>query len=141
MKEGKLVLIIIFVILLAGHSKAANHTMSWNFEIFNNYNSRQVALNLAQVQAGLVEEDDDVIEEFKEDLERRLFSSVQRNIVDMILNQDEIPYGEFEAGDLVVTVAEDPQTGEVVIEIIDIISGDSTVINYSSDDWVTGYDW
>ena len=141
MKKIQLVILTLIMILSCGSIKAANQTMSWDFQIFNDYNHRQIALNIAQVQVGLVEDETDPIMEFKDDLERRLFSSVQRNIVDMILNEDEIPYGKFEAGDLRITVAEDPLTGEVVIDIVDVVSGDSTTINYSSDDWATGYDW
>ena len=141
MKRNLLLLLTLMIFLSGGISSATNHTMSWDFQIFNDYDYRQIALNVAQIQKGLVEDKKDPIEEFKDDLERRLFSSVQRNIVDMILNEDEIPYGKFEAGDLKITVAEDPLTGEVLIDVVDVISGDSTTINYSSDDWATGYNW
>ena len=141
MKRIYLLLLIMILIFSPASVNAINHTMSWDFQIFNNYDYRQIALNVAQVQAGLVKDKKDSIEEFQDDLERRLFSTVQRNIVDMILNEDEIPYGKFEAGDLKITVAEDPQTGEVVIDIVDVVSGDSTTIHYSSDDWATGYNW
>ena len=141
MKRNLLLLLTLMIFLFFLISSATNHTMSWDFQIFNDYDYRQIALNVAQIQKGLVEDKKDPIEEFKDDLERRLFSSVQRNIVDMILNEDEIPYGKFEAGDLKITVAEDPLTGEVLIDVVDVISGDSTTINYSSDDWATGYNW
>ncbi|MBM7557721.1 curli assembly protein CsgF [Halanaerobacter jeridensis] len=141
MKKKMVLLLTLIMFLSGGNVNASNHTMSWDFQMFSNYNYRQVAMNVAQIQKELVKEEEDAIEEFKDDLERRLFSSAQRKIVDMILNEDEIPYGKFEAGDLKITVAEDPLTGEVLIDIVDVVSGDSTTINYSSDDWATGYDW
>lgn len=112
-----------------------NYNMSWDFKIFNDPDARQVAINTAQKQADLTETEEDPIDQFADGLERRLYSSAQRQIIDMIMGEEDIPYGDFEAGDLQISVAEDPQTGEVLVEITDTISGDSTVITYSDDDW------
>lgn len=118
-----------------------NYTMSWSFQTFNQPNARQVAINTAEMQDGLIEEEEDPIEEFADGLDRRLYSSAQREIVDMIMDEDEVPYGEFEAGNLEISVAEDPQTGEVIVEIYDVISGDSTTITYSGDEWGDDFGW
>ncbi len=118
-----------------------NYTMSWSFQTFNQPNARQVAINVAEMQDGLIEEEEDPIERFTEGLERRLYSSAQRQIVDMIMDEDEVPYGEFEAGNLQISVAEDPQTGEVIVDIYDVITGDSTTITYSGDEWDSGWNW
>ena len=126
------------VLAFAGNIEAFNgynYTMSWSFQTFNNPNARQVAINTAETQDGLVDEDEDPIQRFADGLERRLYSSAQREIVDMIMDEDEVPYGEFDAGNLNISVAEDPQTGEVIVEIVDQISGDSTIITYSDDDF------
>ncbi|MFN2364702.1 MAG: curli assembly protein CsgF [Halarsenatibacteraceae bacterium] len=117
-----------------------NYTMSWSFQTFNNPNARQVAINTAEKQDGLIEVDDP-IQNFADGLERRLYSSAQREIVNKIMDEDEVPYGQYEAGNLNISVAEDPQTGEVIVEIVDKISGDSTVITYSGDSFGSGFNW
>jgi len=117
-----------------------NFTMSWSFQTFNNPNARQVAINTAEKQDGLIEVDDP-IQNFADGLERRLYSSAQREIVNKIMDEDEVPYGEYEAGNLNISVAEDPQTGEVIVEIVDKVSGDSTIITYSGDDFGSGFNW
>lgn len=135
----KLVSVIIaflLVITFSGITQAYsgyNYTMSWSFQTFNNPNARQVAINTAETQDGLVDSVDDSIQDFTDGLERRLYSSAQREIVDIIMGRSDIPYGEFDAGNLSISVAEDPQTGEVIVEIIDKITGDSTIITYSDD--------
>ncbi len=127
-------IIISICLVFSGNAQALNYTMSWDFQIFNDANARQVAINVAEKQHDLVDVEDP-IEEFTDGLDRRLQSSAQREIVDMIMDEDEVPYGEFEAGNLNISVAEDPQTGEVIVEITDIITGDSTIITYEGDDW------
>lgn len=117
-----------------------NYTMSWSFQTFNDPNARQVAINTAEKQNDLIEVEDP-IQDFADGLERRLYSSAQREIVNKIMDEDEVPYGEYQAGNLNISVAEDPQTGEVLVEIIDKISGDSTIITYSGDDFGSGYNW
>src|SRR6056297_1848821 len=106
---------IILVFTLAGTVTAANYTMSWDFEVFNNPNATQVALNAAQTQDGLTEEEEDPMERFKEGLERRLYSAAQREIVDMIIDEDGLAVGEYNVGNLEIVVGEDPNTGEVTI--------------------------
>lgn len=127
----------LIIILGFSFSTAAypNYNMSWSFQKVNNPDARQVAINVAKSQDGLVRPEKDSIERFKESLERRLYSRAQREIVDAIMNEEDVPYGDFEAGDLKISVAEDPDTGEVLVEITDTISGDSTVITYSNDKW------
>lgn len=136
-----LILAFALIVAFGGNVMAYNghnHTMSWSFQTFNDPNARQVAVNTAEKQNDLIEEEEDPIQRFADGLERRLYSSAQREIVDKIMDEDEVPYGEYQAGNLNISVAEDPQTGEVIIEIIDEVSGDSTIIDYSSDDFSSG---
>ena len=143
----KLITISLFICLILTISYSAyaysspNFTMSWSFQTFNQPNARQVAINIAEKQDGLIEEQEDPIEKFASGLERRLYSSAQRDIVDKIMNKDEVPYGEYEAGNLEISVAEDPQTGEIIVDIYDTVSGDSTTITYSGDDWGNSINW
>lgn len=140
MKKLKIILLIsiIFLVILAGKANAYNYTMSWDFSILNNPSARQVAINTAEKQAGLIEEEEDPMEAFVNSLERRLISTVQGDIIDQILDEDEVAFGQYDVGDLSITVAEDPDTGEVVVEIENVITGEKTVITYSSEDW---YGW
>ena len=143
----KLIIFSLFIFLLLTISYSAyaysspNFTMSWSFQTFNQPNARQVAINNAEKQDGLIEEKKDPIENFASGLERRLYSSAQRDIVNKIMNKDEVPYGEYEAGNLEISVAEDPQTGEIVVDIYDTVSGDSTTITYSGDEWGNNINW
>lgn len=130
------------IVVFAGNIEAynsPNYTMSWSFQTYNQPNGRQVAINTAEKQDGLIDEEDDPIQRFADGLERRLYSSAQREIVNKIMDEDEVPYGEYQAGNLNISVAEDPQTGDVIIEIVDQVSGDSTIIDYSSDDFGSSF--
>lgn len=138
---GVFLFLMLFLSLSAHAYSGYNYTMSWSFQTFNQPNSRQVAINIAEKQDGLIGVVEDPIEKFTDGLERRLYSSAQRRIVDMIRDEDEVPYGEFEAGNLKISVAEDPHTGEVIVDIYDGVTGDSTTITYSDDDWGTGWGW
>lgn len=136
----KKILIMTMIILIASIIPVSaavypDYYMDWSFQIFNNPDARQVAINTAQSQNDMIEEETDPIEDFTDSLERRLSSVAQREIVDIIMGESDVPYGEFEAGNLWISVAEDPQTGEVIVEITDVVSGDSTVITYSQDDF------
>lgn len=133
-----IIIVLALALVFTGKIQAYNghnYTMSWSFQTFNNPNARQVAVSTAEKQDGLIEDTEDPIERFADGLERRLYSSAQREIIDKIMDEDEVPYGEYEAGNLDISVAEDPQTGEVIIEIVDTETGDSTIIDYSSDDF------
>jgi curli production assembly/transport component CsgF len=129
------------VFLIAVSVNAENYTMSWRFRIFNKPNARQVAINIAEKQDGLIEENQDPIERFRESFERRLMSTVQRNLIDQILDDETEADGNFQTGDLDITVTEDPDTGDVTLEITDLNTGETTIITYSADDWPTDYDY
>lgn len=129
------------VFLIAVSVNAENYTMSWRFRIFNKPNARQVAINTAEKQDGLIEENQDPIERFRESFERRLMSTVQRNLIDQILDDETEADGNFQTGDLDITVTEDPDTGDVTLEITDLNTGETTIITYSADDWPTDYDY
>jgi len=133
-----LVFSIILVFAISGMISAATVT-SWNFEIFNNPNARQVAFNIAKAQDELAQEEKDPITEFISGMDRRLESSVQREIMDMIMDDDRIAAGEYEVGNLTVKVAEDPGTGNVILQITNIETGETTIVEYSTNEWPTDY--
>ncbi|MFW5987984.1 MAG: curli assembly protein CsgF [bacterium] len=135
----KIIFIIVILLISINFSVFAavypDYSMRWNFELFNNHDARQVALNLAKSQEELLKEaiETDPIDQFIEGLERRLYTSAQRKIIDMIINEDEVASGSFDIGELSIVVAEDPETSKIIVEIIDKISGDSTIVTYSND--------
>ena len=61
----------------------ATYTMSWRFELINNPNARQVALNVANTQQELLRttEDQSGLDRFKESLDRMAMSKAIRDIV------------------------------------------------------------
>ncbi|MFW5988571.1 MAG: curli assembly protein CsgF [bacterium] len=134
-----IIFILINILLLTAIStNAENHTMSWNFRIFNNPNARQAAINIAEKQDSLVEEVQDPIEEFRESFERRLFYSIQRNLIDQIMDDEEPADGNYQTGNLDISISEDPDTGEVTLTITDLNTGESTVVTYSTNDYYYG---
>lgn len=136
-----LVLISILLFSVLSSVQASKYTMSWSFRVYNNPNARQVAINVAEKQAGLVEENQDPIDRFRESFERRLMSSVQRSLIDQILGEEEVEEGNFQTGDLDISVSEDPDTGDITLEITDLNTGETTIVTYSSDEWPTEYDY
>lgn len=128
-------LLIVAISEIAG----ASTITSWSFEVFNNPNARQVAYNIAKAQDELSQEEKDPITEFVSGMDRRLESSVQREIMDMIMNDDRIAAGEYEVGNLIVKVAEDPGTGNVILEITNTETGETTIVEYSTNEWPTEY--
>lgn len=133
----KLFILTAALIMVLGISFAAaaypNYNMSWSFSKFNNPDARQAAINIAETQDGLVESSQDSIDQFAEGLKRRLYSSTQRQIIENIMESED-PTGEFQAGDLDISVTE--SNGEIFVEITDTITGETTVITYSSE-WGT----
>ena len=136
-----LMLISILLFSVLSSVQASKYTMSWRFRVYNNPNARQVAINVAEKQAGLVEENQDPIDRFRESFERRLMSSVQRSLIDQILGEEEVEEGNFQTGDLDISVSEDPDTGDITLEITDLNTGETTIVTYSSDEWPTEYDY
>lgn len=128
------ILLCVTFVFPAAASQYPEYNMKWDFNIFNDPDARQVAINIAQNQEGLIDREDDPIATFVEALERRLYMTTQNKIVDIILENEDIPYGEFEAGDLIISIAKDPNTDEILVEITDKITGDSTILIYSSFD-------
>lgn len=61
----------------------AGSTMTWGFQILNNPNARQVALNIATAQQELakVTQEQSAIDRFKESLDRMAMSKAIRDIV------------------------------------------------------------
>ncbi len=131
--------ILLFIFTAVSSVGALNFTMSWNFRSFNNPNVRQVNMSIAETQAGMVEEAMDPLERFQQQFERRMISSIQRSIVERIRDEDaEGPAeGSYQVGDLEITISEDQLTGEVTLDVVNIITGESTTISYS-DEWLGG---
>ncbi|MFW6382356.1 MAG: curli assembly protein CsgF [Bacillota bacterium] len=130
----KLFIFTVMLIMIIGLTFSAaaypSYNMSWSFNKFNNPDARQAAINIAETQDDLVETDQNSIDRFTEGLERRLYSSVQRQIIEDIMESED-PTGEFTAGDLEISVTEGD--GEVFVEITDSITGESTTVTYSND--------
>ncbi|TDO85238.1 curli production assembly/transport component CsgF [Halanaerobium saccharolyticum] len=126
------IITIAFVIMLGltFTNAHANYNMSWNFQKFNNPNARQVANNKAKTQDGLVESQEDALDQFAQSMERRLYSSVQSQIIDAIEEGNIGDVKNFQAGDLDISVTEANE--EVFIEITDTITGESTIVTYSN---------
>ena len=131
--------VLIFIFIAVNTAGALNYTMSWRFQSFNNPNARQVNMNVAETQAGMVEEMVDPLERFQQQFERRMISSIQRSIVERIRDEDaEGPAeGSYQVGDLEIIISEDQLTGEVTLDVVNIITGESTTISYS-DEWLGG---
>ena len=131
--------VLIFIFTAVSTAGALNFTMSWSFQSFNNPNARQVNMSLAETQSGMVEEAMDPLERFQEQFERRMISSIQRSIIERIRDEDaEGPAeGSYQVGDLEITISEDQLTGEVTLDVVNIITGESTTISYS-DEWLGG---
>ena len=128
-----------FIFTAVSTAGALNFTMSWSFQSFNNPNARQVNMSLAETQSGMVEEAMDPLERFQERFERRMISSIQRSIIERIRDEDaEGPAeGSYQVGDLEISISEDQLTGEVTLDVVNIITGESTTISYS-DEWLGG---
>ncbi|NLM40992.1 MAG: hypothetical protein GX199_01625 [Firmicutes bacterium] len=75
--------VVLLILGLSAGSVQAVHTMSWGFQLINNPNARQVALNVANAQEQLLEETDEQtgLERFQESLERMVMSKAIRDIV------------------------------------------------------------
>jgi len=134
MRRNKIIiLILVSILFLGGSVQASQYTMSWSFRTFNNPNARQVAINTAEKQDGLVEEDEDPIEQFKESLERRLMSTLQRDLIDQITGEEEVDSGEsYQVGDLDISVVEE-DNGDVTLTITNLNTGETSVVTYSDD--------
>ncbi|MEC9490292.1 MAG: curli assembly protein CsgF [Halanaerobiales bacterium] len=136
MRRNKIIiLILVSILFLGGSVQASQYTMSWSFRTFNNPNARQVAINLAEKQAGMVEETEDPIERFKESFERRLMSNMQQGLIEQITGEESVEEGSYQIGDLDISVSEDPATGDVTLTITDLNTGETSVVTYSSDDY------
>ncbi len=133
-----LALALMLMAAFPGGTLAETYTMSWSFRTFHNPNARQVAKGIAEQQDGMVEEEEDPIDTFRERLERRLMSRIQRNLIDRITGDEGELEDEFDVdvGDLNIYVDHDEDTGVVTIEITNLITGETDVITYSEDSWI-----
>lgn len=141
---GKMYIIILLIIFISFSNSvfAYNYNMSWDFEIFNKYSNRQIAIDIAEKQLDMVEKESDPVDEFQNSFERRLMSTVQRSIIDQIFAESGITVGEYRVGNLDISIAEDSNTGEIIMEITDLITGESTIVTYAVDYWLSNeYDY
>ena len=96
MKRVLLLSLTALLIFAVGSASArASHTMSWGFQLLNNPNARQVAINIANAQQELLRttEDQSGIDRFKESLDRMAMSKAIRDIVYYDPNSDAPGYG------------------------------------------------
>ena len=93
----RIVLFSLVAALVLGVSglAGATYTMSWRFELINNPNARQVALNVANTQQELLRttEDQSGLDRFKESLDRMAMSKAIRDIVYYDPTSDAPDYG------------------------------------------------
>jgi curli production assembly/transport component CsgF len=136
MRRNKIIiLILVSILFLGGSVQASQYTMSWSFRTFNNPNARQVAINMAEKQNGMVEETEDPIERFRESFERRLMSNMQQGLIDQITGEGSVEDGSYQIGDLDISVSEDSATGDVTLTITNLNTGETSIVTYSSDDY------
>ena len=85
---------ILIVFSLTG-TAVASYTMSYSFQLINNPNARQVALNIANAQQELsrTTEEPSALDRFKESLDRMAMSKAIRDIVYYDPNSDSPDYG------------------------------------------------
>ncbi|TDO91275.1 curli production assembly/transport component CsgF [Halanaerobium saccharolyticum] len=137
MRRNKIIILTLVTILFWGgfaSVQASQYTMSWSFRTFNNPNARQVAINTAEKQDGLVEEDEDPIERFKESFERRLMSTMQRELIDQITGEESVIEKSYQTENLDISVIEEPN-GDVTLTITDLNTGETSIVTYSADDY------
>jgi hypothetical protein len=103
----------------------AKYTMSWGFELLNNPNARQVALNVANAQQELLRttEDPSGIDRFKESLDRMTMSKAIRDIVYYDPDSDAPSYGFVPVDD-----------GWIYYEW-DEVSGSMKIFHFSDGGW------
>lgn len=115
------VMMSILLLVAAAPTLGATHTMSYRFEFFNNPNARQVALNIANRQRELAteEEEQSVIERFRESLERQIINRAIREIVESVFDPDgDIQEGWYQVGDDIIIFERD-ESGNMVVTYID----------------------
>ncbi len=119
MKRIVLFSLVAFLILgLGGGVARASHTMRWDFQLMNNPNARQVALNIANAQQELLKttEEESGLDRFKESLDRMAMSKAIRDIVYYEPgSEEEPPYGFVPVDDGWIYYAWDPASGSMKI--------------------------
>jgi hypothetical protein len=75
--------VMLLILGVGSVSAQAVYTMSWGFQLINNPNARQVALNVANAQQelGRATDEQSGIDRFKESLDRMAMSKAIRDIV------------------------------------------------------------
>lgn len=123
------VLLIACAPLLFGLRTASANFVNWEFEIFNDPNARQVALNVAGQQRSLEEGELTPEEEFRNQLERRILSRIMQAVVAEAFGDGEGDFngGQFQTGDLEIDIIAD--NGETItIHIHNKATGADTII-------------
>ncbi|RCW62453.1 MULTISPECIES: curli assembly protein CsgF [Halanaerobium] len=117
---------------------SADSTTSWSFQTFNDPDARQVAQNIASTQHEM-SLSEDPIAQFISGLNGRIMSLIQQDIVNKMV-EDGLAEGNYDVGNLEVTVNEDEITGVVTIILTNKTTGEVTEIEYSTDDWPSAED-
>lgn len=125
------------IFLFSGFISAAS-TTSWSFQTFNNPDARQVAQNIASTQHEM-SLSEDPIAQFISGLNGRIMSLIQQDIVNKMV-EDGLAEGDYDVGNLEITVNEDEITGVVTIILTNKETGEVTEIEYSTDDWPAAED-
>lgn len=135
MREKIIFIILIFLItfLIFSNITSASATTSWEFQIFNDPDARQVAQNIASTQNEM-SLSEDPIAQFISGLNGRIMSLIQQDIVNKMV-EDELAEGSYDVGNLEIVVNEDEITGVVTLILTNTETGEVTEIEYSTSDW------
>lgn len=97
MKRIAVLSMVVALLLGLTGNTLASFTMSWSFQILNNPNARQVALNIANAQQELNKssEEQSGIDYFKESLERMTMSRAIRDIAYYDPSNEDAPNSGF----------------------------------------------
>lgn len=139
MLKKKLLYLLILLLIISTGVQAAS-TTSWKFNILNNPDARQVANNIASMQHKMNLENDP-IQQFIAGLNGRIMSIIQQGIINKMLDDNQDASGEYDIGNLNIVIIEDQQTGVVTIVLTNTETGEVTVIEYSTRDWPTDFDY
>lgn len=133
------ILLISFLFITAfTNITVADSVTSWKFKTFNDPDARQVAQNIASTQHEM-SLSEDPIAQFINGLNGRIMSLIQQDIVNKMV-EDGLAEGNYDVGNLEITVSEDEITGVVTIILTNTTTGEVTEIEYSTDDWPSSED-
>jgi len=125
-------LILILIIFFSSIALASSNT-SYSFRVLNNPDQRQVAFNIAAKQHEMSLEEDKIAQ-FKSLIEGRIMSIISSDIVEKMIAQEGFGGGaEYDTDSLDIYVEE--INGQVIVTIINKVSGEKDELVYNPDDW------